>query len=190
LYSTLEKCGFYEEARLKEHCFFNNKFLDVIIHSKFNSNLELRRLNNSDKEITFEWANDSLTRKNSFSSEKIEYSDHSVWFDRKLKDENAFYLIGEINTERIGLVRFDYDVSKEAYVIGITIAKRFRGKKLSSLFLEKACKCFLATNDSEIIAYIKEINISSAKAFERAGFKLESKYFEENINTLKYIYEQ
>ena len=34
LYKALEKNGYLEDARLKEHCFFNDKFLDVVIHSK------------------------------------------------------------------------------------------------------------------------------------------------------------
>ena len=150
--------------------------------------MKLRKLNNSDKKTTFIWANDSLTRKNSFSSEENKYSDHSIWFDKKFDDENAYYLIGEIKNEKIGLVRFDYDVSIEAYVIGITIDEKFRGKKLSSSFLEKACGKFLETKDFKILAYIKKTNTSSIKAFERAGFKainLDS----ENNNTLKYYYE-
>lgn len=34
LYKALELSGYYEEARLKEHCFFDGKFIDVVIHSK------------------------------------------------------------------------------------------------------------------------------------------------------------
>ena len=34
LYSVLQKCGFMEEARLSEHCYFNGKYIDVVIHSK------------------------------------------------------------------------------------------------------------------------------------------------------------
>lgn len=34
LYRAVEKAGFIEEARLKEHCFFEGKFIDVVIHSK------------------------------------------------------------------------------------------------------------------------------------------------------------
>lgn len=34
LYQAVEAGGFYPEARLKEHCFFNGKFIDVVIHSK------------------------------------------------------------------------------------------------------------------------------------------------------------
>ena len=34
LYEVLEDCGFAKEAILKEHCYFENKFIDVVIHSK------------------------------------------------------------------------------------------------------------------------------------------------------------
>jgi hypothetical protein len=36
LYVALENSGFYEGARLKEHCLFDGKFIDVVIHSKIN----------------------------------------------------------------------------------------------------------------------------------------------------------
>ena len=35
LYLILESAGFYKEAVLKEHCYHNNRFIDVIIHSKY-----------------------------------------------------------------------------------------------------------------------------------------------------------
>lgn len=34
LYKVFTDSGFMEEARLKEHCFFENKFIDVVIHCK------------------------------------------------------------------------------------------------------------------------------------------------------------
>lgn len=36
LYEALEKSSFKEEARLEEHCLFNGKYIDVVIHSKTN----------------------------------------------------------------------------------------------------------------------------------------------------------
>ena len=36
LYPVLEQAGFNYEATLKEHCFFQGKFINVIIHSKLN----------------------------------------------------------------------------------------------------------------------------------------------------------
>ena len=36
LYEALKESGFEEAVRLKEHCLFDNIYIDVIIHSKFN----------------------------------------------------------------------------------------------------------------------------------------------------------
>jgi RimJ/RimL family protein N-acetyltransferase len=36
LFTALIKSGFIEEARLKEHCYFNERYLDILIHSKIN----------------------------------------------------------------------------------------------------------------------------------------------------------
>lgn len=34
LYKVLEMSDYFEDGRLKEHCFFNSKFIDVLIYSK------------------------------------------------------------------------------------------------------------------------------------------------------------
>jgi len=36
LYKAVAAAGFELEARLKEHCFFGGKFIDVVVHSKIN----------------------------------------------------------------------------------------------------------------------------------------------------------
>ena len=36
LYQAIEKSGYEKEAILKEHCFFEGKYIDVVIHSKIN----------------------------------------------------------------------------------------------------------------------------------------------------------
>jgi RimJ/RimL family protein N-acetyltransferase len=38
LYKVLQASGFYEEARLKEHCYFEGRYKDVVINSKFKRN--------------------------------------------------------------------------------------------------------------------------------------------------------
>ena len=37
LYQAVEAASYYQEARLKEHCFFDGKFIDVVIHSKISN---------------------------------------------------------------------------------------------------------------------------------------------------------
>lgn len=39
LYEVLIKCEFIEEARLTEHCLFDTKYIDVVIHSKINNQI-------------------------------------------------------------------------------------------------------------------------------------------------------
>jgi RimJ/RimL family protein N-acetyltransferase len=36
LYEAVEAAGFTQEARLKAHCLFDGKYIDVVIHSKIN----------------------------------------------------------------------------------------------------------------------------------------------------------
>lgn len=38
VYEVLEDSGFYRESTLKDHCLFEGKYIDVIIHSKINKN--------------------------------------------------------------------------------------------------------------------------------------------------------
>lgn len=40
LYNALHKSNFKKEAVLHDHCFFNDTFIDVLIHSKNNSNFK------------------------------------------------------------------------------------------------------------------------------------------------------
>ncbi len=37
LYTMLAANNYTEEARLKEHCYFNNKYIDVVLHAKINT---------------------------------------------------------------------------------------------------------------------------------------------------------
>ena len=192
LYKAVEVNGYRKEAVLKEHCLFEGNFKDVIIHSKWNDilRLSIREIEESDKQITFEWANDPITRVSSFNSEPIKFNQHSIWFDSKLKDQTSHYFICKVGLKKAGLVRFDFDESKNAFIIGITIAPKYRGRKLSTPFLKEACEYFLSTCNGQITAYIKEENIASVKAFEKAGFKFKSKETIKGVKSLRYKYER
>lgn len=36
LYTSVESAGYFEDARLKDHCKFDGKYIEVVIHSKIN----------------------------------------------------------------------------------------------------------------------------------------------------------
>jgi len=189
LYNVLESAGFYKEAILKEHCLFNGEYKDVIIHSKLNQYLSIRSISIADKEITFDWANDKMTRENSFNSKLITFEEHSAWFERKLNDKNAIYYICEVYNKPASIVRFDK--LDEKVVIGITVAPDFRGKKLTTHFFQISCKKFLdETDENRIFAYIKKENIPTIKAIERAGFIFIRMLNISNSESCEYIYEK
>ncbi len=190
LYEAIEASGYIKEAVLKEHCFFEGSFKDVIIHSKINNTFSIRKLEERDKELVFEWENDPVTRANSFNSEPFQFNQHSIWFDSKLKDETAHYFVCKVGLKEVGLVRFDFDESKNTFIIGITVAPKYRGRKLAAPFLKKACNYFLSICNGQITAYIKEENIASIKAFERAGFKFKSNETVQGVKSLRYEYER
>ncbi|MCA5004086.1 GNAT family N-acetyltransferase [Sphingobacterium bovistauri] len=172
LYSAIESVGFEREATLRNHCLYEGIFKDVVIHSKFCQSINFRRASKDDVKITFEWANDVLTRRNSFSSEVISFDEHKQWWYNKMIDENANYFICEENGIPAGLVRFDKASESPNLIIGVTLAPSHRGRGLAEKFLKLVCKEGLEETKDIIHAYIKESNLPSIRAFEKAGFEL------------------
>jgi RimJ/RimL family protein N-acetyltransferase len=173
LYEAIEAVGYTKEAVLKEHCLFNEEYKDVIIHSKRNDVIVLREASIKDKQLIFEWVNDEETRKNSFNNSKIDFSEHSKWYESKIKNEEYFFYIGEVENRPIGLVRFERKESEA--VIGVLLDKNFRGKGIAPILIKKACDIFKSNNLSDISAYIKEENVASIKSFKKAGFVFHAK---------------
>lgn len=183
LYETIEAKGYIREAELIDHCYFGREFRKVVIHSKIKWNIKLRKITKDDKMLVFDWANDELTRKNSFNVDPIDFDVHSRWFDDKI-EKNAQYFIGEVDNRAIGLVRFD-EVGSEA-VIGILIDENFRGKGMSSEFLVNACFSYQQNGEKLIVAKIRKSNVASIKAFNKAGFKYDSDFCIDDIESVKY----
>ena len=95
LYAILEKNGFTEEARLEEHCLFDDNYIDVVYHSKINRKISYRKSNEEDLLLYFNWANDSSVRENSYQTKRIDFEDHQKWYLNKIKDPNCLMLIFE-----------------------------------------------------------------------------------------------
>ena len=86
LYEVLESNNYVKEATLKSHCFFNEKYIDVVIHSKLN-NYSLVIAKKENIKLYFDWVNEKNVRSNSLKSKLIEWDEHSDWFNNKLKNE-------------------------------------------------------------------------------------------------------
>ncbi len=188
LYIALEKSGFYQDARLKEHCLFKDKFIDVVMHSKINKNLNFRKAEKSDCKIYFEWTNDESVREQSFNSDKVLFENHEKWFLNKIEHQSCLMLIFQNNeNQNIGQVRIQKTENNSA-IIGVSVANEFRGKGYACTIIEIASLDFLNKNpEFQISAYIKVDNLGSKKAFEKANFEFKEELNYENFLSFHYI---
>lgn len=121
----------------------------------------------NDAQILFDWANDPVTRQNSFNSRTIDWHDHIQWLKKRLIDQVSKTYILHIDRKPIGVVRVDVN---ETAIISLTVESDHRGMGLGAEILKIACNTYWGNNTGEILAYIKKDNIASQHVFEKAGF--------------------
>lgn len=141
----------------------------------------------ADTKVYFDWANDLRVREQSYNSNVIDFENHKIWFETKLKDGSCMLLLFQ-NDEKlnIGQIRIQKENEKEA-LIGISIAAEHRGKGLAKEMLLLASDFFLENNRGYLInAYIKEQNSSSKQAFEKAGFEFKNIINYENCSSFHF----
>ena len=135
--------------------------------------LSYRKANHVDCDRLFRWANDPETRRQSFSSYPIKYSEHKNWLKQKLEDPECRILIYYSNKLPVGQTRAE----KHAYgiEIDITVSPKMRGKGYGEKMLALLKKnCSKHWRGVSLYAHIKEKNIASKKVFEKAGFVMKS----------------
>ncbi len=146
--------------------------------------LKFRNAKIDDLVLYFDWANDENVRKQSFNSEKINFETHKKWFESKIQDKNYLMLIF-INKEGspIGQVRIQKENNTDA-LIGISISDIHRGKGYSVEMLKSSSNYFLHMNPNfSINAFIKQNNLTSKIAFEKADFKFIGMQIYQNHNS-------
>lgn len=132
--------------------------------------LHLRDAEGSDMELIFRWANDPITRRASFSTTEIAWTEHQSWFQEKLTDDRClFFVVEEATREPVAQVRFDLEGSRAVISISVSPAARDRGIGSQAIGLattEAARRARL----TQVHAYIKPTNEASVRAFRRAGY--------------------
>ena len=168
LYPVLEKSGFKQEARLKDHCFFNGQYKDVLIHSLWNPGkaIYLREANSEDVKLLFDWANEPAVRANSLNSEPIPFETHQKWFDSQLHNPDTKMFVLTDGIKPLGQIRIQ---KKESlWEIGYSIAREQRGKKLGAEIVRLLLDKF---SHYSFKAIVKQENTASIKVFENLGFE-------------------
>jgi UDP-2,4-diacetamido-2,4,6-trideoxy-beta-L-altropyranose hydrolase len=128
-----------------------------------------RKASADDTMLLYDWANDKVSRANSYFTDPIPLETHKNWFAKKLKDSNSLICIAEVDHKPAGMVR--YDILETHTVVGTLVAEEFRGRGLAPVFLRETALLYFKDHNLPVWAYIKQQNIASLRSFERAGYK-------------------
>lgn len=172
LYPVLEENGFKLEAVLKDHCLIEKVYKNVVIHSLLNKDIQLRKIQSLDADITYAWAINKTIRKYSLNKSVITKEEHSKWFNAKLIDPDCLYFIAEKQNMPLGSFRLDID-SKGSGYISYLIDPKYHGNGYGSELLRLGIR--IAKENSKIKNIKGEVmieNQASVKAFQNLGFSI------------------
>jgi len=140
-------------------------------HAEIAAPLSLRLAAQGDRALLFEWANDPVTRANSFTPDPVPWETHCSWLAGVLRDPHRrLYLVLGPGDEPVGQVRFDRRGEHEAE-ISMSLAPTRRGQGLAARVIRLATD--RAKEDAgfqTVHAFIKPANEVSRRAFARAGY--------------------
>jgi UDP-2,4-diacetamido-2,4,6-trideoxy-beta-L-altropyranose hydrolase len=133
-----------------------------------------RPADSDDSLLLWQWANDPLSRRNSFNPAKISWSEHEDWLRHKLASSASRLWIMHIGNLPVGQIRYDRIDSVEgpSAEVSFTIAAGFRSMRLGTRLLGMTAE--LAARELGV-RWVKGItfnsNDASRRAFLRAGFE-------------------
>ncbi len=132
--------------------------------------ITLRRAQEEDARLLWEWANDPSVRSVSFTQDPIAWADHLRWFQAKRKDPRCLFYVGtDSSGTPIGQIRFDSRDDEAEVSVSLDARHRAHGQG-SALILAGSRKVFATSRVRTLHAYIREGNEPSVRAFTKAGY--------------------
>lgn len=128
--------------------------------------LTLRRVEKTDCALLFRWANDRMSREQSFHMEEIPMEEHIAWFRRKLADESCRMFLLLYYGKEAGQIRLDLE--GDTAWISYAIAPEYRGRGLGAEIL-RLVEPFAPV--PLLAGRVKRGNIASARCFEKNGYE-------------------
>jgi UDP-2,4-diacetamido-2,4,6-trideoxy-beta-L-altropyranose hydrolase len=152
-------------------------------------NLRIRGALLEDLELLFEWANDPVTRANSYSTAPIDHETHVHWFQQALNDPGVSIFIVEEDGVSIAQIRFS--ITSDGGMISFSVSPGSRGKGLSKHVLALGTNRIKAHHPDlrRVFGYVRKDNIPSVRAFERAGFTAVAEEPVHGVLSLRFEYD-
>ena len=136
----------------------------------FSNRLALRCVLDEDVTLLLEWANDPVTRSNSFNSEPISVESHLSWFKKRVSNPDVCMFILEVDGVPCGHIRYELDEIGDA-LLSFVVSPVFRGMGIGKRLVKMSCAIIA---DRWCGCRIKALTLSENKAsscvFEATGF--------------------
>lgn len=173
LYKVLETNGFTREATLKEHCFFNGEYKDVVIHSLRNVPYQIVNYTDCSVEQQREilaLRNDDRVRCWMVNSELISEESHFKFIDRLKNDVNRLYFAIYKNGMLVGT----YNLTNEGDGIwerGIIADPSTQGTGQTEQWERQILHDLPKYGIKTVTAKVKLDNLRSIKYHEKLGYQ-------------------
>ena len=173
LYTMLEANGFTREATLKEHCFFNGAYKDVVIHSLWNDLYDVIDY----VDCTHEQQREILALRNRddvrvwmVNPEVIAEENHFKFVENLRGDANRLYLAVYKNSNLLGT----YNLTNEGDGIwerGIIANPSYQGSGQTEKWERQILGSLSRYDIKTVTAKVKQDNLRSIKYHEKLGYK-------------------
>jgi UDP-2,4-diacetamido-2,4,6-trideoxy-beta-L-altropyranose hydrolase len=143
--------------------------------------LRLRRAEPMDRDPMLRWRNAEVTRRHSADPSLIHADTHTQWFTRSLCDDSSVLLIAEIDSDPVGVLRFDF--ADGSATVSVYLVPERHGQGLGAALLKSGVDWIRASRpDTRVLrGHILASNIASANAFIDAGFSRNRFVYERDV---------
>lgn len=153
-----------------------------IIAIMYSSNMEIRPATMGDAQNLFEWRNHPTIRMASRNIELIDLESHHRWLTSVLGDPKRILLIGYLNDDPVGVVRFDIreDTAEVSIYLVPEVGMTGQGRRLL-----KCAELWLTVNQpkvGKILACVVDGNERSRHFFLKSGYQIEPNFFSKRLH--------
>ena len=139
----------------------------ILLHPR----VTMRAATASDCENIWRWRNADFVLQGSKTPDPVSWLAHRAWFEATLNDPNRHVLVGEVNGETVGVLRFD-TVEDEA-TASVYLTAQGRGRGIGPELLIQG-QIWLRSNAAHVVrikAEIRRTNEASIEAFKAARYR-------------------
>jgi len=148
------------------------RVLQAVLYGANEEALRLRAASQEDVLLLWQWANDPVTRRNSFVPEPISWAVQEAWYEEKIASPDTRFWILECRHVPVGQIRYDR-IDADTAQINFSVAPAYRGRSFDTQLLRLSADLAgreLGVRTVEAISPTQ--NFASNHAFLSAGFEV------------------